>query len=106
RDVAGALLGQELENALEEIVVGAGEDREPDGVGVLLDRGGDDLLGRLVQPRVDHLEAGIAQRPRHDLGAAIVAVESRLGAAAATRPPGHHAPPASAARIFSPAFWI
>ena len=44
-DVAGALLGQQLEDALEEIVVSAGEDREPDGVGVLLDGGGDDLLG-------------------------------------------------------------
>src|SRR2546430_3575027 len=32
------------------------------GVRILLDRGRDDLLGGLVEPRVDHLEARVAQR--------------------------------------------
>src|SRR3989442_13207208 len=78
-DVLRALLPEQLEDALEEIVVGAGKDAEPDRVGVLLDRGGDDLLGPLVEPRVDHLEARIAQRPRDDLRPAVVTVEARLG---------------------------
>jgi hypothetical protein len=32
-----------------------------------------------VQAGVDHLHAGVAERPRNDLGAAIVAVETWLG---------------------------
>ena len=59
--------------------MGAGEHREADQVGVLLDRGLDDLLGRLVQAGVDHLVARVAQGPRDDLGAAVVAVEAGLG---------------------------
>src|SRR5262249_47537531 len=104
-DVAGALLAEQVEDPLEQVVVRAGQDREPDGVGVFLDRRGDDLLGRLVQTRVDHLEARVAQCPRNDLRAAVVPVEPRLGDDDADRPFGHHhVPPASAARICSPAF--
>ena len=39
----------------------AGEDREPDRVGVLLEGGLGDLLGRLEETGVDHLEPGVAQ---------------------------------------------
>ena len=39
----------------------------------------DDLLRRLAQAGVDHLHAGVAQRAGDDLGAAVVAVEPRLG---------------------------
>src|SRR5882724_8674033 len=106
RDVAGALLGEQLEDPLEEVVVGAREDGEPDGVGVLLDRRGDDLLGRLVEPRVDDLEARVAQRARDDLRPAVVAVEPRLGDHDADRPFDHQWPPPSAARSFSPTFII
>ena len=49
--VVDALLAQQLDDARDERHVGAGEDREPDGVGVLLDHRLDDLLGRLVQAR-------------------------------------------------------
>ena len=70
---------EQLDDAGEEGEVGAGEHREADDVGVLLDRGLDDLLRRLVQPRVDDLHAGVAQGPRDDLGAAVVAVETGLG---------------------------
>ena len=52
---------------------------KPDGVGVLLDDGRGDLLRRLVQPGVDHLEAGFAQSPGDDPGPAVVTVEARLG---------------------------
>ena len=57
----------------------AREDRQPDGVGVLLDDGLDDLLGGLVQPSVDDLHARVAQGARDDLRAAIMAVEAWLG---------------------------
>src|SRR5438132_2716241 len=105
-DVLRALLPEQLEDALEEVVVGAGEHAEPDRVGVLLDCGGDDLLGRLVEPRVDHLEARVAQRPRDDLRPAVVAVEARLGDDHADRPVGRHRPCSIAARSFSPVFMI
>ena len=59
--------------------VRTGEDRQPDGVGVLLDHRLHDLLGRLVQPGVDDLHARVAQRPGDDLGAPVVAVEAGLG---------------------------
>jgi hypothetical protein len=39
--------------------VRAGEDRDPDRVGVLLDGGLDDLLGGLMQAGVDNLHARI-----------------------------------------------
>ena len=59
--------------------MGAGEDREADRVGVLLDHGRGDLLGRLVQARVDDLHAGVAKRAGDDLRPAVVAVEAGLG---------------------------
>src|SRR5206468_2064187 len=45
----------------------------------LLDRRLDDLLRGLVQPGVDDLVPGVPQGPGDHLGAAVVAVESRLG---------------------------
>ena len=60
-------------------VVRAGEDREADDVDVFLDGGGGDHLGRLAQAGVDHFHAGVAQRARDDLGAAVVAVQAGLG---------------------------
>jgi len=32
-----------------------------------------------MEPGVDHLEPRIAQRPRHDFGPTIVAIETGLG---------------------------
>src|SRR5438270_421149 len=101
-DVLRALFLQELEHPLEQIIVGAGEHAEPDGVGVLLDGGGHDLLGRLVQARVDDLEAGVAQRARHALGAAVVAVEAGLGDDHADGARVAHDAASSASRIRSP----
>src|SRR2546430_15332841 len=60
------------------------------GVRILLDRGRDDLLGGLVEPRVDHLEARVAQRPRDDLGPAVVTVETGFGDDHANGPIGGH----------------
>ena len=75
----GVALGEQLDEPAEQRHVRAGEHREADQVGVLLDRGLHDLLGGLVQAGVDHLVAGVAQGPGHDLGAAVVTVEAGLG---------------------------
>jgi hypothetical protein len=56
----------------------APERTRADQVGVLLDGGLHDLLGGLVQPGVDDLVTGVAEGPRHDLGAPVVPVQSRL----------------------------
>ena len=56
----------------------AGEDRDPDCVGVLLDRRLDDLLGGLMEAGVDHLHPGVAQGSRDDLRATVVTVEAGL----------------------------
>src|SRR5262249_23360660 len=59
--------------------VSARQDAEADDVHVLLDGLLHDLLGRTLEPGVDDLHAGVAQRLRHHLGAAVVAVEPGLG---------------------------
>jgi hypothetical protein len=63
---------------LADVIVGAGEDRQPDDVGVFLERGGRDHFRRLAEAGVDDLHPGVAQRARDDLGAAVVPVETRL----------------------------
>src|SRR5262249_12059611 len=83
-------------------VVGAGQHAEPDGVRILLDGGGHDLLGRLMEAGIDHFEAGVPQRPRDDLGAAVMAVEARLGHDDANGTLWAHDAAASASRTRSP----
>ena len=70
---------EQLADPGEERHVGAGENREPDHVDVLLHRRGGDHLGRLVQPGVDDLHSRVAERRGDDLRAPVVAVEPRLG---------------------------
>ena len=71
--------------------VGARQDRQPDDVDVLLERGRDDHLGRLAQAGVDDLEALVAQAAGEHLGAAVVAVEAGLGDEHLDRSVGHGA---------------
>ena len=59
--------------------VGAGQHRQADGVDVFVDCGRGDRLGRLEEPGVDHLVAGVAQDAGHDLDAAVVPIEADLG---------------------------
>src|SRR6478609_1593283 len=75
-DLTQAALAQELDHPGEQRHVGAGEQRQADRVGVLLEDGLGDLLRRLVQAGVDDLEPAVAQRPGDDLGAPIVTVEA------------------------------
>ena len=70
---------QLLHDPREQRQVGARQQRQPDGVGVLLQHRLGDLLGRLVQAGVDDLEPGVAQRPRDRSCAPVVAVETGLG---------------------------
>ena len=60
-DVLGPVLRQEFQHLREMPVVGPGQRAEPDAVHIFLDGRLDDLLGRLVKSRVDHLETGIAK---------------------------------------------
>ena len=78
-DVPGVLLLEQLDHLRHERHVRAGQDRQADRVGVLLQRGLDDLLGGLVQAGVDDLHACIAQGAGDDLRPAVVAVEPGLG---------------------------
>jgi hypothetical protein len=78
-DVAPAGVGQLLDDLGHQRQVGSREEREADGVGVLLHDGLDHLLGGLVQPGVDDLEPAVAQRPGDDLGPPVVAIEPGLG---------------------------
>ena len=77
--VAQVPLPQLLHHTGEQRQVRTREERQADGVDVLLERGLRDLLRRLVEARVDDLEAGVAQGPRDGLGPPVVAVEPRLG---------------------------
>ena len=87
-----------LDDARHESHVRAGEDRDADGVRVLLDRGLDDLLRRLVEAGVDDLHAGVAERAGDDLGTAIVPVQARLRDDDADLP-CHGAEPSSKGRV-------
>jgi hypothetical protein len=77
-DIAQVAVAQLLHHAWEQREVRAAEQRQADGVDVLLQRGLRDLLGRLVQAGVDDLEAMVAQRAGDGLRATIVAIEARL----------------------------
>ena len=56
----------------------ARQNRDTDDVCVFLNGRLDDLFRRLMKPRVDHLEAGIAKRPRNDFRTPVMTVETRL----------------------------
>jgi hypothetical protein len=77
--VAGAGLGEELDEVLEVLDVPAlvGADRDP--LHVLLDRRVDDLLDAAVVPEVDDLGALALHDPPHDVDRGVVAVEQGGG---------------------------
>ncbi len=77
--VAGAPLGQRFDEARNQRHVGARQDRQADGVGVLLDDRFGNLFRRLVQPRVNDLETRLPQGPGDDPGTAIVTIEAGFG---------------------------
>ena len=50
----------------------------PRDVDILLDRRAHHLVGGTVQTGIDHVHSGVAQRTRHHLDPAVVAVEADL----------------------------
>ena len=73
------VLAQAVQDARHEGHVRAGEDRDADGVRVLLDRGLDDLLRGLVKAGVDDLHTRVAKGAGDDLGPAVMPVQTGLG---------------------------
>ncbi len=59
--------------------MGSRQTRHPNRVDVLLQRGRSNLLGGLMEARLDDLHARIPQRSRHYLDATIMAVEAGFG---------------------------
>ena len=82
-------LAEQLRDPRQERHVGARQDRQADDVDVLLERRGRDHLGCLAEAGVDDLEPLVAEAPREDLRAAIVAVEAGLGDQDLDRAVGH-----------------
>jgi hypothetical protein len=76
--VAEVTAAQLLHHPWEQREVGAGQQRETDAVGVLLQHGLGDLLRRLVQAGVDDLEAVVAQGAGDGFCATVVAIETGL----------------------------
>ena len=70
---------EQVEDAGDDDVVRAREDREADTVNVLLDGGGDDHLGGLAEAGVDDLHPGVAEGAGDDFCAAVVAVQAGFG---------------------------
>src|SRR5258708_29179446 len=78
RDVAGAALRQQANDLGEERHVRSRQDAEADRVHVFLHGRFGDHLGCLMQSRVNHFEAAVAERACDNLRTAIVTVEARL----------------------------
>lgn len=78
-DVGHALGAEQAHQLGADGVMRSGEDGEADYVYVFLFGCGDDHFGRLAQAGIDDFHAGIAQGASDDFGAAVVAVEARLG---------------------------
>jgi len=76
--IVHALVAQQAHELRAKRVVRARENGEADDVDVFLHRGGGNHLRCLPQTGVDHFHAGIAQRPRNDLSAAVVPIQSWL----------------------------
>ncbi len=76
-DVATLLVDQ-LDHAWEKCHMGPGETGQPDRIDVLLYGGRSDLLGSLMESRVNDLYAGISKGASHHLYASVMAVQSRL----------------------------
>ena len=79
RDVACLVFFEEPDHLAEQSHMGGGVDGKTDGVHVFLKRRAGDLFRRVVNAEIDHLDAGVAQRPRDDLDAPVVAVETDFG---------------------------
>ena len=73
----GAAFFQQIHHVLEELDVAALVGGDRDALGVLLDRGVDDLLDRAVVAEMDDLGALRLQDAAHDVDGRVMAVEQR-----------------------------
>src|SRR5690606_102393 len=78
-DALAVLLLERLQYLGKDRHVCAGQKTDAQHVDVLLHRGERHLPGGTVKSGGDHVHPGIAQRPRNDLDAAVVAIEPDLG---------------------------
>src|SRR5712691_5458827 len=76
--VLQSFFAQQIHNARADVHMRARQDREANRVGILLERGGDNLFGSLPQARIDHFHTGVAQRAGDHLGSTVVPVEARF----------------------------
>src|SRR5580700_3724108 len=77
--VVHLVLLQKFHHPGNDGIVRTGENRESDNLNVFLKRCVHDHLWRLAEAGVDDLHAGIAQCASDDFGAAVMAVQTRLG---------------------------
>jgi len=95
QDVPCPPLPEQREDLGEDGQVGAREDAQADGIHILLDGCGHDLLRRLVEAGVDDLHPGVPEGPRDHLHAPVVAVEPALRHEDPDLPFPHHRSPES-----------
>ena len=74
--IAQAAVAQLFHHAGEQREVGAAQQRQADRIDILLESGLGDLLGGLVQARVDHLETVVSEGSGNGLGATVVAIQT------------------------------
>ena len=79
QSVLHSLFAQQRNDSRAQRVMRAAQDRHSDCVNVLLQSRRRDHLRGLTQAGVDDFHAGIAQRARDYLGAAIVTIEAGFG---------------------------
>ena len=78
QDIISPLGPQQFDDTGKEVHMRSRQAAHTDHVHILLDRRLGNLLRSLTQASIDDLHTGIAQCQRQDLGASIVAVETRL----------------------------
>ena len=78
-DLGDRLRTQQLHHLGAKRHMGAAQDAEPNYIHILLQCRLGDHLRRLADAGVDHFKTGVAQRPRHHFGAAVVPIQPRLG---------------------------
>ena len=78
-DVTEVALAQFFHDTGEEGEVRTGEQRQADGIDVFLQCRLGDLLGGLVQARVDDLETMVTKCTGDGFGATVMAIQARLG---------------------------
>lgn len=67
---------EQVENARYQRHVRSAEQAQPKPIGIFIGHRADDGFRRLPQTRVNHMETRIAQTPRDDLNAPVVAIQS------------------------------